>query len=572
VTSSATAHPTPDRLLAWRVGRLSEAAAAEVDQHIAACESCRGFADALQPELLRTLLAAPTVGMADTPAAPSDVPTAVHEMATLPPTPAPQPAVSTSPPAIPPELVDHPRYRVLGLLGVGGMGSVYKAEHRIMERLVALKVINRNLTDDPNAIERFRREVRTAARLTHPNIVTAFDADHVGDLHFLVMEYVEGNSLDKWVNKVGPLAKEEACNYVRQAALGLQYAHERGMVHRDVKPQNMLRTKDGEIKILDFGLARFASERRGNDSLTGSGVLMGTPDYIAPEQANDARTADIRADIYSLGCTLYYLLTAQVPFPEDSTLQKFIAHMEKTPYSIREYRRDLPVALEAVVLRMMAKKPEDRFQQPLDVANAVAPFLPGAAPPTPPPTLLEPVYVEAEEADIPMLKLAVIEEAVLVEPAPLRKFSSRPRPRQWERREDKQDELEIVQHDSEEALLQQRIRLSRQLGIASVVCGVLALPVTFASCLIAAPALLAVIGLGLGAASGILTYKAGSARYGWTIAGLCLNIVALMSFVGNDLTLDGIPSFNIFHAKPATTFPWMGPDTKAMTKDGFNKK
>jgi serine/threonine protein kinase len=265
-------------------------------------------------------------------------------------------------------LFDHPRYRVLGLLGVGGMGSVYKAEHRLMERLVALKVINRALTGDDGAVERFRREVRTAAKLVHPHIVSAFDADQVADLHFFVMEYIDGNSLDKWVAKVGPLPAQEACNYVRQAALGLQYAHERGMVHRDIKPHNLLRTKDGDIKILDFGLARFASERRGTDSLTGTGVVMGTPDYIAPEQANDARSADVRADIYSLGCTLYYLLSGRVPFPDGTTLQKFIAHLEKMPRPVREWRPELPAGLKGVLAKMMAKKPEERFQQPLSAA------------------------------------------------------------------------------------------------------------------------------------------------------------------------------------------------------------
>jgi serine/threonine protein kinase len=146
------------------------------------------------------------------------------------------------------------------------------------------------------------------------------------------------------------------------------------MVHRDIKPQNLLRTKDGDLKILDFGLARFASERTGKDSLTHTGVVMGTPDYIAPEQANDARTADVRADIYSLGCTLYFLLTGRVPFPDGTTLQKFIAHLEQTPRPVREVRPDAPPQLEAVLARMMAKKPADRYQQPLDAANALTPF------------------------------------------------------------------------------------------------------------------------------------------------------------------------------------------------------
>src|SRR5262249_11871361 len=157
-------------------------------------------------------------------------------------------------------LAGHPRYRVLELLGVGGMGAVYKAEHLRMERTVALKVVNRSLTDNPAMVERFTREVKAAAKLAHPNIVTAFDADQAGDTHFLVMEFVEGVSLSRLVAEHGRLPVAEACDYVRQAALGLQHAFARGMVHRDIKPHNLMRTPEGQVKILDFGLARFAME------------------------------------------------------------------------------------------------------------------------------------------------------------------------------------------------------------------------------------------------------------------------------------------------------------------------
>jgi len=511
---------------------LSEPDAAEVSQHIAGCESCQSYANVLQPERLRTLLTPPVAAPAETPTANVDQPTAVHEMKSI-----ASAAPAAAPPAIPPELVDHPRYRVLSLIGSGGMGSVYKAEHRLMERLVAIKVINRSLTGDPSAIERFRREVRTAARLTHPNIVTAFDADQVGDLHFLIMEFVDGPSLHKWVHKTGPLAMAEACNYIRQAALGLQYAHECGMVHRDVKPQNMLRTKAGEVKILDFGLARFASERRGSDSITGSGVAMGTPDYIAPEQANDARTADIRADIYSLGCTLYYLLSGQVPFPEETELQKFIAHMNKTPCSIREYRPDVPVALEAVLARMMAKKPDDRYQRPIDVANALTPFLIAAEQVGP----SEAVELEAVEDDSPLLKLEVVEKAELAESRLPRKSELKQRRRELERQPGHLDEPEVVKEVPQETPQQRRSRLSRQLAYASVAFGVLAVPVTCFSCLYIVSAMLALVGLGLGLASGYFAYRADTGRYGWSIAGVCLNVVALLLYVGNDVVMAGNP-------------------------------
>src|SRR5262249_5628293 len=255
--------------------------------------------------------------------------------------------------------------------GSGGMGRVYKAEHRLMERLVALKVINRNLTDNAAAVERFRREVKTAAKLSHPNIVTAFDAEQVGDWHFLVMEYVEGHSLDRIVQARGRLPIADACDYMRQAALGLQHAWERGMVHRDIKPHNLMLTPQGLIKILDFGLARFLSEGKPITALTQFGVIMGTPDYIAPEQAQDSRTADIRADLYSLGCTFFYLLTGRVPFPEGSMLQKLMAQVTQEPTPLRVLREDAPTAVIAILARLMAKDPARRYQTPAEAAQAL---------------------------------------------------------------------------------------------------------------------------------------------------------------------------------------------------------
>jgi tRNA A-37 threonylcarbamoyl transferase component Bud32 len=295
---------------------------------------------------------------------------------------------------VPPALAGHPRYQVLGLLGAGGMGAVYKARHRLMERTVALKVINKRLTGDSAWVERFRREVQAAARLAHPNIVTAHDAEQAGDTHFLVMEYVPGVNLAEVVKKKGPLPVAHACHYARQAALGLQHAHEKGMVHRDIKPHNLMLTTKGRIKILDFGLARFASESGpappaspGGLSklgpLTQAGAVMGTPDYIAPEQATDARTADTRADLYSLGCTLYYLLTGRPPFAKGTALQRILAHAEQTPEPVTAYRPDVPAELAAVLERMMAKDPAQRFQTPAEVASALAPFISPAATPAP---------------------------------------------------------------------------------------------------------------------------------------------------------------------------------------------
>ena len=283
------------------------------------------------------------------------------------------------------------------LLGVGGMGAVYKAEHQLMERTVAVKVINANLVDSPAMVERFRREVKAAARLTHANIVTAYDADQAGSSHFLVMEYVEGTNLARLVAEKGPLPVSQACDYIRQAALGLQHAFDRGMVHRDIKPQNLMLARDGQVKVLDFGLARFALENaaaggRGippvapgtladlatkdtpTEGLTQTEAVMGTPDYIAPEQSRDSHAADIRADIYSLGCTLYELLAGQTPFPGGTGLEKLKAHIERMPKPLTEIRRSVPAKLASVVERMMAKDPNQRYQTPAAVAEALASF------------------------------------------------------------------------------------------------------------------------------------------------------------------------------------------------------
>ena len=255
------------------------------------------------------------------------------------------------------------------------MGAVYRAEHRLMDRPVALKVIRGDLLGNEAMVERFRREVKSAARLaSHPNIVAAYDAEQAGETHMLVMEFVEGTDLARLVERRGPLPVGEACEYARQAALGLQHAFEDGMVHRDIKPQNLMRTTRGQVKILDFGLARFASEVASQAGLTAEGMVLGSADYIAPEQIDDPHAADIRADIYSLGCTLYFLLAGRPPFPDGSLIQKLMAHSEKTPRPLAEIRADVPPELAQVVERMMAKDPARRFQTPDEVARALAPF------------------------------------------------------------------------------------------------------------------------------------------------------------------------------------------------------
>ena len=280
-------------------------------------------------------------------------------------------------PGFPQELNDHPRYRVVAALGAGGMGAVYRAEHRLMDRPVALKVIRGDLLGSAAMVERFRREVKAAARLaSHPNIVAAYDAEQAGETHMLVMEFVEGTDLAELVKRRGPLPVGEACEYARQAALGLQHAFEDGMVHRDIKPQNLMRTTRGQVKILDFGLARFASEAacpwRG---MTAPRAWSWAPPTTSPPSRSTTRTPPTSGPIiYSLGCTLYFLLAGRPPFPDGSLIQKLMAHREKTPRPLAEIRADVPPELARVVERMMAKDPAQRFQTPDEVARALAPF------------------------------------------------------------------------------------------------------------------------------------------------------------------------------------------------------
>ena len=253
-------------------------------------------------------------------------------------------------------------YVVLDELGRGGMGVVLKAEHRRMDRVVALKILSAAMTDTPEAVLRFQREVKAAARLEHPNIVVAYDADEADGTHFLVMQFVEGTDLSSFVKEKGTLSVDRAVTIVLRVAQGLEYAHSRGVVHRDIKPANLLLGRDGTVRILDMGLARLESAGIDQDQLTGSNQIMGTVDYMAPEQAKDTKNADARADIYSLGVTLWYLLTARPLFKADSVVNKLLAHQSDPIPPLREACPTASAELEAVFTRMVAKNPDDRYQ------------------------------------------------------------------------------------------------------------------------------------------------------------------------------------------------------------------
>lgn len=306
-------------------------------------------------------------------------------------------ALQDSAPAVPiPDvLLNHSRYQIQRLLGQGGMGAVFLAEHTLMHRPVALKVIKPQLVANRQICERFHREISAAAQLNHPNVVTAYDADCVGDVHFLIMEYVSGETTKDYLRRNGPLQIPDACRIIYQAALGLQHAHERGMIHRDIKPHNLMRTSAGTIKILDFGLAvlrdtDFPISAPSDETATLSGTdsidlrcsrenlasqLTGTPDYMAPEMTQVTSTVDIRSDIYSLGCTLHQLLTGRPPYFGTNTAEILEAHRRQSVPSVRGKRPDVSDALEQVLQQMLAKNPAERFPTPADVATALLPFL-----------------------------------------------------------------------------------------------------------------------------------------------------------------------------------------------------
>jgi CheY-like chemotaxis protein len=293
---------------------------------------------------------------------------------------------------------DQPRlsgYEILGEIGRGGMGVVYKARHERMNRIVAVKVIDRQHWTNADAIRRFYREVQAAAQLSHPNIVLAFDAGEYDDTHYFVMEYVEGQDLATLVKQHGPLSIDDACSCVIQTARGLQHAHERGMVHRDIKPGNLLatwapngpsgrpRTPTGQaqplsrstIKILDMGLALLHQPTELSEvaaSLTRDNRVVGTADYMAPEQWMNAHKVDTRADLYSLGCSFYYLLTGEVPFPSVEPMEKMLKHHLDEPEPLERVRPGIPARVVAAVRHLMAKKPENRFQEPAELIAAIS--------------------------------------------------------------------------------------------------------------------------------------------------------------------------------------------------------
>ena len=379
--------PSNDELLAFSTGRLDSPLFEAVSEHFGRCSTCQDAMATLSSEIDSVIISLrkplPACYAFDEPElqeleglARRLVPEWVDTQPWRPGDPAFQSQAATAEEALPRDLG---QYRLIAKLGQGGMGVVYKGLHVNLKRQVAIKVLPSLRM--PQAVQRFYREMEAVGKLDHQHVIRATDAGEIAGCHYLVMEYVEGVDLSRVVRRLGRLSVPDACEIVRQTALGLDYIGNKGFSHRDIKPSNLFLTNNGVVKILDLGLARVLTEQLGENELTGSGNVLGTLDYMSPEQATDPRLVDIRSDIYSLGCTLYKLLAGKAPFAGskyEGNARKILAHCRDIAPPIEEHAQDIPASLVAVLNKMLAKEPVDRFRRPAEVAEQLAPLAAGA--------------------------------------------------------------------------------------------------------------------------------------------------------------------------------------------------
>ncbi|QDV28005.1 serine/threonine protein kinase [Aureliella helgolandensis] len=267
------------------------------------------------------------------------------------------------------------KHKLLGHIGSGGMSSVYLAEHMKMHDLRAIKVLPQSKLGKSSYLARFQQEAKAIASLNHPNIVRAHDIDNQGDTHYIVMEYVNGDDLQTIVKKKGPLSFEKVATYIAQAARGLQHAHDMGLIHRDVKPANVLINSDGQVKLLDLGLALFTDDAEASLTMDFNDKVLGTADYLAPEQALNSHKVDHRADQYGLGCTMYFLLVGHPPFPDGTIAQRIAKHQKEMPKEIRKLRSDCPGELEGICWKLMQKDAKFRYATSAQAAEVLEQWL-----------------------------------------------------------------------------------------------------------------------------------------------------------------------------------------------------
>lgn len=364
-----------DELRDFALGRVDNARSDEILQHLGGCQSCEDTVTSLE-NTADSLLHHLRIPQADEENVPAVAARAIDEVKQQL-RPGSTAAIHHS------DTIATPRprvrdYELIEQLGVGGMGTVYKAVHTKLDRVVAIKVLPPERTRDELAVARFEREMKAVGRLDHDAIVAATDAGEIQGTHFLVMEYVDGLDLGRLQSAVGTLSVADACALIRESAIGLQYAHEQGMVHRDIKPSNLMLTAGGRVKVLDLGLALLSEQQGTVDDLTTVGQLMGTLDYMAPEQCDDSHEVDIRADVYSLGATLFKLLTGRSLFADNtsrSPLARIRAIATQPAPDVSSLRDDIPTELAQLLNRMLAKDPSDRPATPGEVAEHLAAFV-----------------------------------------------------------------------------------------------------------------------------------------------------------------------------------------------------